>query len=60
MQEQIHPERALEHKRLLHLQGGIGFSALVPPKRQQTISVDILCKDGNPVTNLSQCRAAHF
>jgi len=39
MQEQIHPERALEHKRLLHLQGGIGFSALIPPKRQQRIRV---------------------
>ena len=31
MQEQIHPERALAHKRLLRLRGGIGFLAFVSP-----------------------------
>jgi hypothetical protein len=64
MQEQIHPERALEHKRVLHLKGGIGFSALVSPlsddKWYCSVILEVPCKDGNTVTNLSQYNAAHF
>ena len=51
LQEQIHPERALKHTRLLHLTGGIEFSVLVSPWTtiQSLCSVVLVIpgKDGN-------------